>query len=495
MPVTSLSATGYGLLKDSLRPGEVEALKKELTMVPVSTMGPAGGAQAPAAQATEFPLFLESRSKLYVPKYFGLKRYGAPASDKLSDGAAIDVPFAGSLRDEQKGPVDAYVAAARDRRRMGGIISLPCGGGKTITALYILSLLGRKALIIVHKDFLLNQWKERIREFLPSARVGLLKAKVVDVADRDIVLASLQSLSMKTYDASVLADVGFVIVDECHRVGTEVFSRALHKVNFRYSLGLSATVNRKDGMTKAFVHFLGDVVFKAKRRSDVVRVVQMRFRDASDEYCREELIGSPFNSKPNVSRMINNICAFEPRNRLIVDTIAAVVAREPGRKVLVLSDRKRQLTRVREGVEAAGLTAGYYWGGMKPHELAESETKRVMCATFAYAAEGMDVPDLDTLFMVSPKSDIEQSCGRILRQKAEARQRTPLIVDVVDCFSLFERQARKRAQFYKKHGYTVVPSLSGDDGQEGSADPGDDDDDDACAGGGKPAVCAFVGDL
>jgi hypothetical protein len=457
-PVTSLSPRGYAVLKSSLPGGEADALRKELTMVPVCPMG-----QAPQAQkSTEFPLFLESQSKLYLPKFFGLQRYGLPQSSKLPDGRRISLPFAGKLRQEQQGPVDAFLAAARDPRRMGGIISLPCGGGKTITALYLLAMLGVKTLIVVHKDFLLNQWKERIGTFLPTARVGLVKAKVIDVDDKDVVLASLQSLSMKEYEEDIFSDVGFLIIDECHRVGTEVFSRALHKVNCRYSLGLSATVTRKDGMTKAFVHFLGDVCFKARRRSDEVRVVQERFFDARPEYCREEVIGSPFNSKPNVSRMINNICGFEPRNALIVDMIRRVLELEPGRKVLVLSDRKSQLTWIKEHVELLSVTAGFYWGGMKPAALAETEGKQVMCATYAYAAEGMDVPDLDTLFMVSPKSDIEQSCGRILRQKADARVRVPLIVDIVDDFSLFERQGRKRAQFYKKHGYTVVDSLEGD---------------------------------
>lgn len=471
---TSLSSRGYGVLKAEIGPTEVASLMKELTMVPLVSAGsPTAG-----SQQQEFPLFLESKTKIYVPKYFGLQRYGLPRTCRVSDGAPMSdkVAFAGALRPEQRGPVDAFVEAARDPMRMGGIISLPCGGGKTITALFIAALLGRKTLIIVHKDFLLNQWRERIAEFLPAASVGLIKAKVTDVAGRDIVIASLQSLSMKEYADDILSDVGLLIVDECHRVGTEVFSRALHKVNVRYSLGLSATVDRKDGMTKAFVAFLGDVVYRGQRRSDTVTVVQARFFDPDPEYCREETISI---GKPNVSRMINNICAFESRTDFIVDSIMRVLAAEPERKVLILSDRKAQLRALKERVEARGVTAGFYWGGMKPKELAESETKQVMCATYSYAAEGMDVPDLDTLFMTSPKSDIEQSCGRILRQKADVRVRQPLIVDVVDEFSLFSRQGFKRRAFYKKHGYSILSTIdaflassrtSGDD-EEGEAEP------------------------
>lgn len=426
-------------------------------MVPQNPMGVGGGIGG-AGGSGEFAVYQESASKIYVPKYFGLQRFGPPQRDAIPEGAPIAVRFEGGLREEQARPVRAFLEAARDPMRRGGILSLPCGAGKTVIALHLLAALGRKTLIVVHKDFLLNQWRERIAQFLPGASVGTVKAKTVDVAGRDVVIGSLQSLSMKEYGPEVLDGVGFLIIDECHRVGTEVFSRALNKTNFRYSLGLSATVTRKDGMTKAFVHFLGDVLYKGSRRQDAVDVVQRAFFDADPAYRREELIGAL--GKPNMSRMINNICAFGPRTAALVAAILRVVRADPGRKVLVLSDRKSQLSDVRAGVEAGGVTAGFYWGGMKPEALAESETKQVMCATFAYAAEGMDVPDLDTLFLASPKSDIEQSVGRILRRKADARARAPLIYDVVDDFSLFGRQGAKRRAFYKKHKYRVWASLS-----------------------------------
>ena len=450
-------------------------------MTPISTNGPMGG--GPDAS---FAIYQESANKLYVPKHFGLQRFGEPQRRELGDGEPFPsgpdaVRFAGSLRPEQMKPIEAFMLAARDPMRMGGILSLPCGAGKTVIALHLVAALGRRTLIVVHKDFLLNQWRERIAEFLPGASIGLVKAKTVDVAGRDVVIASLQSLSMKDYAEDVFAGIGLLVIDECHRVGTEVFSRALAKTNFRYSLGLSATVVRKDGMTKAFIHYLGDVLYKGKRREDTVDVVQHRFYDPDQRYCREELIGSI--GKPNVSRMINNICAFEPRTRLLVDTILRLLRKEPGRRVLVLSDRKSQLTDVRNWLVEAGVTAGYYWGGMKAAALAETETKTVMCATFSYAAEGMDVPHLDTLFLASPKSDIEQSCGRILRQKADCRERTPLIFDIVDDFSMFARQAGKRLTFYKRHAYRVSSSLP----EEGGGGGGEDDDDlaandEQCAG-------------
>jgi superfamily II DNA or RNA helicase len=343
------------------------------------------------------------------------------------------------LRDEQKVPIEAFLRAARDPSITGGILSLPCGFGKTVAALHLVHVLGVRTMVVVHKDFLLNQWRERIAEFLPNASVGLIKAQTIDVVDRDIVLASLQSLSMKTYEDDVFDGIGFLIVDECHRIGTEVFSRALVRRAFSVTLGISATVQRKDGMTKAFTYFLGDVLFKGKRREDVVVVVQASYWNACRSYRDEPMIGQ----KANISRMI-------------VGAIVSILNATDGRrKVLVLSDRKRQLEAIHAGVTEAGLTSGFYWGGMKHDALSETEKKQVMCATFAYASEGMDVPALDTLVLASPKSDIEQSVGRILRQKPETRAFTPMVLDVVDEFSLFSRQGAKRAAFYKKHGYDI----------------------------------------
>ena len=426
------------------------SMQFDLTMVPTSH------ASMPTKEKS-FALYNIDGDDIYVPKYYGLKTFGVASECTLDPGVSINVPFTGSLRPEQLLPTDKFMEAAHDDSRLGGILSLSCGQGKTVIALGIISKLAKRTLIIVHKDFLLNQWRERIAEFLPTARIGIIKGKILDVEDKDIIIASVQSLSMKHYDDETFRGIGLLIVDECHRLGTEVFSKSLMKMTFKVTLGLSATVVRKDGMTKAFVYFLGDIVFKGERREDRVKVVQRRFECEDPAYSKEEMIASI--GKPNMSRMINNICSYPPRNIMIADMIADILVKEPERKVLVLSDRKVQLTSLMSHMTTRGITAGYYYGGLKAAQLEESEKKQVLLATFAYAAEGMDCPSLDTLFLVSPKSDIEQSCGRILREKKEVRKRVPLIVDIVDAFSLFERQAAKRRTYYKKNSYTIVGGI------------------------------------
>lgn len=450
---------------------------KELTMCPEDAYS-----RELCIAPKSFPLYRlldDDESRLVVPKYFGLVRFGVPCGSSSWE-APVHVRefpvFKGVLRnDEQAHVVDRYLEAARDPRISGGIVTLPCGGGKTVVALFIAASLGVKTAIIVHKEFLLEQWRERICQFLPDARVGLVKATVTDTADKDILLVSLQSLSMKSYAPDAFEDVGLLVVDECHRIGTEVFSRALFKVTCRYSLGLSATLTRKDGMTQAIIHHLGPVVDTTNTiltpqssgspsgSVTVVTVHIVRYSDDAPEYCREEVTyrkgpdGQP-KKFANLSLMLSNICNHVPRTENVTMLIKDALARVPTRKVLVLSDRKQQLRVISGLLDDANISNGFYWGGSKPSDIEMVRTKQVICATFPYASEGMDIPELDTLVLASPKSDVVQSCGRILRGGGGSGcgSNAPVIWDVVDTFcGIFLAQARKRQRFYKSQDFRV----------------------------------------
>jgi superfamily II DNA or RNA helicase len=99
-------------------------------------------------------------------------------------------------------------------------------------------------------------------------------------------------------------------------------------------------------------------------------------------------------------------------------------------------------------------SVGYYVGGMSEQELKASESKHVILATYSMASEGLDIPGLTTEFLISPKTDIVQSVGRILRAKHATAQ--PIIYDFVDTHDVFQRQWRKRKAFYKKQNYKIV---------------------------------------
>ena len=194
--------------------------------------------------------------------------------------------------------------------RGGGVISVPCGFGKTVLALYSVAALKVKTIVIVHKEFLMDQWKERIEFFLPDAKVGKIQGDVVKIEDKDIVIGMLQSISMKDYPDEVFNSFGFVIYDECHHLGAEVFSRSLIKVGCKYTLGLSATPKRADGLTKVFEWFLGDTVFSIKQREqEEVKVKLIKYYNEDDEYSD---IKTNFKGQINMPIMITNICMFAP---------------------------------------------------------------------------------------------------------------------------------------------------------------------------------------
>ena len=149
--------------------------------------------------------------------------------------------------------------------------------------------------------------------------------------------------------------------------------------------------------------------------------------------------------------MINNICDYLPRSEIIIDLIKKY--NQEKRSILILSDRRNHLELLYKTLE--NYSRGYYVGGMKPEELRESQEKDIILATFSMASEGMDIPKLDTVFLASPKSDVEQSVGRIFRKKACDRSFHPLIVDIQDTFSMFQKQCEKRITLYHKSNFTI----------------------------------------
>ena len=330
----------------------------------------------------------------------------------------------------------------------------------TVLGLYLASKIGLKTIVIVHKEFLMNQWIERIEQFLPTARVGKIQGSTIQKEDKDIVLAMLQSVSMLDYDKDVFKGFGMAIFDECHHLGAEVFSRSLMKINCPYTLGLSATPKRTDGLTKVFHWYLGPTVYQIKKREDKNVLVNIyRYYSEHPAYSKEVL---NFMGKLNMAQMINNITSFTPRIQLVFNCIQKHL--KEGRKILVLSDRKNHLAAIKETFENFAFsheeefpyTIGYYLGGMKQADLEKTEKDNVILGTFAMASEGFDCREpLDTIILASPKTSIEQAVGRILRQDEKDRKFIPLVIDIVDCFSSFERQALKRVKFYKSNEYKI----------------------------------------
>lgn len=445
---TVLSINGYGIPKND--ENVIKKLKEELTMTPYINFSMEN------SKAKSFPIYTENENKIYIPRYFGLQKFGIPDKCVLSKGLTCDnLNFIGSLREQQIEPVNNFIEAASDPLKRGGIISVPCGFGKTIMSVYIACHFKKKTMFVSHKDFLNQQFLETVKQFVPNAKIGIIKQSKVDVEGKDFVIASLQSLAMRNYDLKIFKQFGLVIIDEVHHLGAEVFCRAFQKLNVPMILGLSATLNRKDGMRKVFESYIGKSVYQYVDKESIdVNVEIHKYFDPNREYSHNRLL---WNGKPNNAAMINNICTFAPRMEYIMKVLKRILDAEPDRNVLILSERRLQLNKFEELVLRDKLVTevGYYVGGLSQTELDKSAKKQIILATYQMAAEGMNIPTLNTVIFASPISDVQQSIGRILREKPTERKYTPLCVDIWDEFSIFVRKGYSRIKYYKTHGYNI----------------------------------------
>lgn len=435
---------GYTIKKSGLTVDEIQFLKEDLMMKPFVV-----GQKFAQMEASAFPVYRENENKFYVPRFYGIERYGIPSNYELNSGEDIDTPFTKSLRDYQENIVQIYLNHVSSGNG-GGILEVPCGRGKTVIALNIISKIRKKTLILVHKEFLMNQWIERIEEFLPTATVGKIQAQICDTEDKDIVIGMIQTMYNKTFPSEIYAQFGLTIIDEVHRIGSEEFSKTLLKTISPYMLGISATVERKDKLTNLLYMFIGPKIYCEKRANDdpvCVRGIEFNTKDSDFNEIEYD-----FRGNVKYSTMISKLCDYGPRSDFIVKTVADLLEEQPNGQIMILAHNRSLLTYLHDSIINKEIgTAGYYVGGMKQKDLQETETKQIVIATYAMAAEALDIKTLSRLVMATPKTDITQSVGRILREKHE----NPIIVDIIDSHDCFQRQWIQRRRFYKKCDYRI----------------------------------------
>jgi superfamily II DNA or RNA helicase len=300
-------------------------------------------------------------------------------------------------------------------------------------------------MIVVHKEFLANQWRDRIQHFCPGATIGRVQGDTFDV-EKDFVIAMIQTMCMREFDKKAFDSIGLLVVDEAHHIGAPAFSQFMFKVCPRYTLGLTATPERKDGLTRLLYWFLGPEFFKVERvNQGTTKVTTLNY---TDQAFKESPPVTRF-GQLNMAGMINIVTELEARNDLIVQT--AEDALSDGRRVLVLSDRREHCFYLQNRL---GSNAKLYVGGMKEKDLEESAKSPIVVATFQLAHEGLDIPALDTVILATPKSDIKQSIGRIMRETA-GKLNDPLIFDIADQWSVFFAMYRKRLKVYREGGFEL----------------------------------------
>ncbi|WP_320043425.1 DEAD/DEAH box helicase family protein [uncultured Desulfobacter sp.] len=395
--------------------------------------------------------------------------------DKSNPGKVINVQFKGELRDEQQLAVDAL--SAHDN----GVLSAATAFGKTVIGAKLISMKKVNTLVLVHRQQLLSQWRERLEQFLiineflpePSEKRGRKKEQNIIghmAAGKDrlsciIDVAVMQSLNTKGDVKDAVKNYGMILVDECHHVPAVTFEQILKKATAKYIYGLTATPARPDGHHPIIFFYCGPVRFSvdAKKQAEqrpfdhylIPRFTSFRTPPGEDE------------AQLSLQEIKTGLVSDEIRNQLIIDDV--VECYENSRKSLILTGRVGHVAMLAAKLKERISNVISLTGGMGNKKTAQvigeiNEIKDtepfVLVATGSYIGEGFDEARLDTLFLAMPiawKGTLHQYAGRLHRYfkgKKDVR-----IYDYIDIHvKMLEKMYGKRLKGYASIGYKTKAS-------------------------------------
>lgn len=456
-----ITRRGYQLNKKNITDEQLLKIQNDMTLIPKVN-------ESYNFESQEFNILHQTKQNLFLPRYYGIKNFKTNNIDckTIFNSKQCEMNFKMSLRENQQKIInDIYPKILSNG---GGIITLPCGFGKTIIALYIASQIKLKTLILVHKTFLQDQWINKIKEFLPTSSIGIIQQNIIE-NNNDFIVGMIQSISQKDYDKNIFSDIGLLIVDECHHIASKIFSKSLYKIGANYTIGLSATPNRKDGLTKVIKWYLGDQLcnitehlnketiayqFLYKLQENNIKAQDIILFKETLQYIKGKYV-------PNIVKMTTNLTKIEIRNNFIINVILEII-KNPLRKILILSGRIKHLKLLKETIDKEfkklniNIQTNYYIGESNKKERIEAEQNAsIIFASYSMAHEGLDIPKLNTIILTTPQKDIVQSIGRIMRQHKNIIN--PIIIDIVDQLSVFSKYGFLKNKLYKKNNYKIVP--------------------------------------
>lgn len=364
----------------------------------------------------------------------------------------------------EKLPLDDYYGFEIDRNRRFVLADFTVTHN-TVLAIYLAHILKLKTLIIVHQEFLQDQWIERFKMFT-NASIGSIRQDIIDTNGKDVVIGMLQSISSRDYDDNIFKEFGLVIYDETHHLGSKVFSRALLKTSAKYTIGLSATPERSDGMMKIVNWFIGDILYKMDKKYNYRILVKKIYFRSNDPLFKEKRRWLQGGIRPDNVKMTSNLTQIKSRNNLMINIIHTL--KSMNRKIFVLSSRVEHLQTLKNGIDMLIKEANeehiyntyYYMGKSKKGErkLAEKDGD-IIFATIQLAEEGLDISRLDTILIALPvkkEKTLLQSIGRILRNdKLEVLTQIPLVIDISDILSIYQKWSEKRDLVYNKKNWYI----------------------------------------
>lgn len=379
--------------------------------------------------------------------------------DKRVTGIPLAVQFRGELRAEQKAAAEAMLAHDT------GVLAATTAFGKTVLAAWLIARRGVNTLVLVHRRQLLDQWVERLSDFLglPTKAIGRIgggRRKPTGTLD----VAIMQSLIRKGVVDDRVGDYGHLVVDECHHLSALSFETLTRRAKARFVTGLSATVARKDGHHPIIFMQCGPIRYRVDAKQQAAQrpfrhIVMVRptgFRSTSE---------AEADVRAEFCTLYKNLIAEDARNELICSDVISAV--REGRSPVVLTERKEHLERLGALLFAQVRHLIILRGGMGKKQLiaamaqlaaVPATEERVLLATGKYLGEGFDDPRLDTLFLTLPVSwrgTIAQYAGRLHRLQEGKRE--VRIYDYADLdVPMLARMFDRRCRGYEAVGYTIL---------------------------------------
>lgn len=394
-----------------------------------------------------------------------------PAIDKRVRG--VDLKFESTFKPrnaEQSRIVSETVALLKAGQSF--MVRAPTGAGKTVMSMQVIAEIGKKTIIVVTKEDIVEQWVEAFETILGLSvgkDIGFIAGDTCDTVGKSVVIAMVQSLAKEErYPESNFRDFGLAIFDETHRIGSDFFSQACFRIPAYLRLGISATPRRKDGREEVLHAHIGPVRVSSDAVPMTPRVIvsespwhcptQRRLDRDGRLICNSLGVPTQFpiaHTPAKAGHVIKMIVHCHARNKIAVNFIGQCY--KAGRKIIVQSDQKEHLEIVASMLPSVGIPVqqiGFYVGGLKSKQRENAAAKRIVMATFQMTAEATNIPELDTLVMLTPKSDIEQIVGRILRYLPNKLE--PVVFDIQDRSSpLFSGYADARLKWYRSVGAAV----------------------------------------
>jgi superfamily II DNA or RNA helicase len=180
-------------------------------------------------------------------------------------------------------------------------------------------------------------------------------------------------------------------------------------------------------------------------KRDTVHVRQVLFRDGE----RKEIIYK--SGQIGFAAMVTALSKDPKRNELLIDSVRAAVDRK---KILIVTSIVDHAKFLADALQDVGALAIHGGTPAATVARAKAEASKVVVATYQFLEEGYDDPRIDTLVMALPRSKIQQVVGRC--ERTHEGKLVPLVLDIVDTFSVFEAMSWKRHHFYKSRGFTLT---------------------------------------